>query len=264
MTLVLDTPESGPCTREQAFAKHLIPEATDTYAPLPNKVLVDMIYSIAADHGLVLENEQLGLDLKGQRFFGVVDIKGLDFLGGHVGLQVGFCNSGNKSMSARCCIGGKVFVCSNRAFHAYTDDYTGVAGMAVHPHYVNVERGICERIKAAFNQIEDFRAAQESFYHGLLNRRIRNNTAYATIIRAAQAGVINKTKILTIADEWNRQSKEPDGTHEWHREFKDRNAYSLFNAFTQVEKDRLAVNPVKSNISTIDLSGFFCEEFHLN
>ena len=65
---------------------------------------------------------------------------------------------------------------------------------------------------------------------------------------------------------WNRQAVEPntEPDFEWHPEFKGRDAYSLFNAFTQVEKIRLARNPVASNISTIDLSGFFAQEFCLN
>jgi len=268
MSLVLDTPKSGPCTREAAFDKALIPEATNTYQPLPNKVLLDIIYRIAEDHGLILGNEQLGLDFKGQRFFGVNDIVGKDFFGGTVGLQIGYCNSYNGTMSTRFCIGGKVFV-SNRAFHAYTDGKTGISGVAVRSHWQyqgDQHEGLIVRIKAAFEQIEDFRDAQERFYEGLLNRKLSDDRAYGTIVRAAQAGVINKTKVLTLANEWNRQAEEPKAgdDFEWHPEFHGRNAFSLFNAFTQVEKDRFEKNPVASNMSTIDLSGFFCEEFRLN
>ena len=269
MNLLLDTPLSGPCTRKQAFNTNLIPEETRTYQPLPNKIMIDMIYRIAKESGVTLTNEQLGMDLKGQRFFGVMDIESFDFFGGKIGLQIGLCNSYNKSMSGRFCIGGKVFVCSNRAFHAYTDGATGISGMTIRPHKnlhsLGIEDGLIESIKAALGQISDFRDSQERFYDGLTSRKLRHDRAYGIIVRAAKAGIINKTKILTLAEEWDRQGKEPiDDKHEWHAEFMPRNAYSLFNAFTQVEKQRLSKNPVHSNISTMDLTSFFYKEFNLN
>jgi hypothetical protein len=270
MSLCLDTPKSGPATRKQVFAKNLIPEATRTYQPLPNKIMIDMIYRIAEENKLKLTNEQLGLDHKGNRMFGVCDIEGRDFLGGDIKMMIGFCNSYDGTMTARFCIGGKVFVCSNMAFHAYTDEKTGISGIAKRPHKnlnnLGIRDGLVQQIRAAFDQIEDFREAQESFYGGLLNRRLNDDKAYSTIVRAAQQGIINKTKVLTLANEWDRQAMEPntEPDYEWHSEFKGRNAYSLFNAFTQVEKDRLSRNPVASNISTIDLSGFFAQEFALN
>ncbi len=269
MSLLLDTPTSGSCTRKEAFNKTLIPEVTRTYQPIPNKILIDMIHKIAKESKVKLTNEQLGMDLKGQRMFGVCDIEGKDFLGGDIQMMIGFCNSYNGSMAARFCIGGRVFVCSNLAFHSYTDDVTGIAGLAVRPHKnlgnLGIREGLGVHIREAFGQIEDFRKGQERFYEGLLNRKLSDNRAYAAIVRAAQAGVVNKTKVLTLADEWNRQVVEPvDDSLEWHEEFQPRTAYSLFNAFTQTEKDRLSKNPVQSNISTMDLTDFFYKEFKLN
>ena len=116
------------------------------------------------------------------------------------------------------------------------------------------------------SSVSFFRASQEKFYEGLTNYKINDDVAYATIVRAGQAGVINKTKMLTLADEWNRQSIDTGGTkdYEWHEEFLPRNAFSLFNAFTQVEKERFAKNPVQSNIKTMDVATFFRSEFKLD
>ncbi len=270
MALTLDTPLSGPCSRAEAFDKILIPQATRTYQPLSNEDFVSMIYRVAAMHGVVLENEQFGLDLKGQRFFGVCDVIGKDFFGDTVQLTIGFCNSGNGSMAARFCIGGKVFVCSNRCFWSYTDEKTGIDGTVIRPHKnldnEGIHNGLFTQVNMSFQKLDDFRASQEKFYEGLSCRQIDDNTAYATIVRAAQAGVINKTKMLTLADEWNKQSIETGGTkdYEWHEEFMPRNAYSLFNAFTQVRKKKLKDNPVQSNISSFGLTKFFQSEFNLD
>jgi hypothetical protein len=229
-----------------------------------------MIYKVADIHGVTLENEQLGLDLKGQRFFGVCDVVGKDFFGGDIQLTIGFCNSGNGSMAARFCIGGKVFVCSNRCFYSYTDEKTGIEGTIIRPHKnldsEGIHNGLFNQVNTSFQKLDDFRASQEKFYEGLSCRNLDDDTAYATIVRAAQAGVINKTKMLTLADEWNKQSIDTGGTkdYEWHEDFIPRNAYSLFNAFTQVEKDRFSKNPVQSNIQTMDVATFFRSEFNLD
>ena len=267
MNLLLDTPLSGPCSRNESFNTQLIPKETRTYQPLANEVLVNMIYRISKESNIILSNEQLGMDLKGQRFFGVCDIEGKDFLNDEIKMMIGFCNSYNGTMATRFCIGGKVFVCSNKAFHAYTDDKTGISGISIRPHwsYDNDEHdGLISQIKEAFQQVDDFREAQENFYGGLLNCEVKDNKAYSTVVRAAQQGIINKTKILTLANEWNRQVEKPNDDFEWHKEFKDRNAYSLFNAFTQINKIKQETNPVQANISTIELTDFFCKEFRLN
>lgn len=256
---------AGPCSRKQAFNVDLIPESTHSYIALPNEHLLQMIYDIAVRQGLKLINEKLGMDLKGMRFFGVVDVERKSFFGNRIKLMIGFCNSYNKSMSVRVCIGGTVLVCSNMAFHAYTDELSGVTGIAAHEHRINLYDGLFQRIEAAFKTIETFRKVQNDFYERLINRTITPNQAYAFIVRSAKAGVINKTRILTVADEWDFQKNNPGrkNEREWHETFKPRNAYSLFNAFTQVQKDRMIQNPVQTNIQTLSLTKFFVDYFRI-
>ncbi len=262
--LILDTPESGPCTREEAFNPNLIPSATDTYQPLSNEELVNMIVTVADQQNLELSDFQLGMDLKGMRFFGTCLVLGKSFLDEQIRLMIGFCNSYNRSMSARVCVGGEVTVCSNRAFYAYTDDTTGVVGMAIHSHRRFIKTGLFQRITEAFSSLDEYRQCQERFYRRLQDCRLNQDEAYALIIRAAQAGVVNKTRVLSVAEQWDLQERKPETDEEakkWHEEFVPRNAYSLFNAFTEVEKSRLARNPVQSNIQTMSLTEFFWKKF---
>lgn len=267
MALVLDTPESCAVTRKEAFSSSLIPESTATYQAVPNEHLVNMLYEVAKKHGVELTNERLGIDLKGQRLFGVVDVVGKDFYSKQVQLMLGFCNSYNKSMRIRVCVGGKVFVCSNRAFHAWTDEETGISSQVGHRHTVNVNDGLWQRLDASLSQIDAYRRSQINFYERLQNTRLTQDKAYATIVRAAQADVIKKTRALNVAQEWDRQSRAPESEEEmsrWHPEFKKRNAFSLFNAFTEVEKERADNNLVVSNLKTVDLSNFFFDQFVLH
>jgi hypothetical protein len=263
MTLIMSKSTSGKCSKKEAFDSVLIPPATDSYQPLSNEELVTMIQDVAAKHNMVLTDEQMGMDLKGMRFFGVYAVNGLDFFGGRIRLMIGFCNSYNKSMSGKVCIGGEVMVCSNRAFYAFTDDETGIIGMASHEHRKNIYEGLLQRISCAFDSIQQFREKQEKFYTHLSQQYLTQKEAYYLIVKAVQEGVLNKTRILTVAEEYDWQEKESpnDSGRIWYPEFQPRTAYSLFNAFTQTQKDRLAVNPVQTNMQTIELTQFFCRAF---
>jgi hypothetical protein len=265
--LLMGTPTAGRCNRAEAFATDLIPEATRSYQPFSNEELVLMINKVAKMYGMNLIDERMGMDLKGMRFFGVYTVEGFDFFGGRIRLTVGFCNSYNKSMSGRMCIGGDVMVCSNSAFYAYTDKETGINGMAMAEHRPGIHDGLFQRIDAAFAGIEQFRKRQELFYGHLEERQITVEEAHHMIIKAAQQGVVNKTRILKVAEEWNWQERGPENEVEereriWHPEFKPRNAYNLFQAFTEVQKDRMAVNPVQTNIQTLGLTEFFYTEYN--
>ena len=153
-TLMLATPEAGSCTQAEAFAKNLIPVGTRTYQPLSNEELVRMIKKVARIYGMKLTDGQLGMDLKGMRFFGIYTVEGFDFFGGRIKLTVGFCNSYNRSMSGRMCIGADVTVCSNRALFAYTDEATGVNGMAMAEHRPGIHDGLFQKIDACFAGIK--------------------------------------------------------------------------------------------------------------
>lgn len=265
--LMLATPEAGACTRKEAFSQILIPGATTTYQPFSNEEMVLMINKVARMYSMKLTNEELGMDLKGMRFFGVYTVEGFDFFGGRIKLIIGCCNSYNKSMSGRVCIGGDVMVCSNRCFYAYTDAETGVNGMALAEHRPGIHDGLFKKIDAAFSGIEEFRKKQELFYGHLEERLMTQEDAYHLIVKAAQAGVVNKTRILRVTEEWDWQLRGPENDDEeksrlWHKEFKPRTAYSLFNAFTEVNKSPMGVNPVSANLKTMGLAEFFYVEYN--
>jgi len=225
-----------------------------------------MVNKVARMHGITLSDEQLGTDLKGQRFFGVYTVEGFDFLGGKIKLTLGICNSYNRSMSGKMCMGGNVMVCSNSHFYGFTDKVTGINTGATHEHRKNIRDGLFQRINTAFESIELFRQQQEIFFGHLTERSLSQEEAYHLIVKAAQADVVNKTRILTVAEEWDWQDRGPQNEVEeqgriWHPEFKPRTAYNLFQAFTEVQKDRLALNPVNTNLSTLGLTEFFHAEY---
>ena len=265
--IVLDTPESGSCTRGEAFDKALVPQSTKTYTAVGNEELILMLNDAARQHGLVLTGERLGMDLKGNRLFGTYEVENKDFFGNRAKLMLGFCNSYNKSLRIRVCFGGKVFVCSNLCFSHWTDEETGIGGEAAHRHTVNVNAGLWQRLTQALGTVDAYRASQDRFYTVLADRQLTQDEAYSMIVRAGKQGVVSKARILDVANEWDSQDRYPETETEaenWHPEFKIRNGFNLMNAFTEVEKKRQARNPVASNLGTLGLTNFFHQELILN
>ncbi len=265
--LLLDTPKSGICTRGQAFAKRLIPETTRTYMAVSNEELILMLNDAARQHGLILTAENLGWDSNGNRLFGTYEIENMDFYGGRSKLMLGFCNSYDGTLRIRICLGGKVFVCSNLCFSHWTDELTGIGGEAAHKHTPNVRDGLWARLIDALSTVDAYRASQDKFYTELADRKLTQDAAYGLIVRAGKQDVISKARILDVVNEWDSQDRYPDSEAEaeiWHPEFKARNSFNLLNAFTEVEKKRLARNPVTSNLGTLKLTNFFHQELILN
>jgi hypothetical protein len=260
--LMIDTPDSGIVTMEQAFAIQPKAKATKTYQPVPNKALWE---KTAESRGLQLGIPQMGLARKGQRLFGSVEITNQDHLDGDVRLMLGFRNSGDKSMSIGVCFGSKVFVCSNMCFTGYTSDEEDAVGQVHHRHSTNVWDGLQERLDAAMDKFTVFKSYQDDFYSRLKNIKLRDVQAHDMIIRAARAEAITAKDCFNVAEHWAYQAHCPE--HEadnWHKEFMPRNAWSLFNCFTEIHKGIQSKNPVDANLRSIKMNRFFHQQFMTN
>jgi len=265
MSLITDTPQSGPCRRVDAFDPSLVPESTKSYQALPNKDFLDMIDKAAQEHKMVLTEEQLAMDLKGMRFFGTWKLSGMDFLNNKVNLMLGAYNSYDKSLRARICVGSKVMVCSNLCFHAYADEM-GFSCDFGHKHTVNLNQGLWGRIMDSFANIPLIQQNQERFFNALRNKVIDTPSVHSLIVRAAQNGVVNKTNVVDIANEWDNHFKYPNTEDEyknWQYESTEPSWWNLFNCFTQIGKKKFDRNQVAAGMESLRLTRFFHEEVGL-
>jgi len=261
--LMLDTVGSGIVTMEQAFEVP-IPEATNTYTPVPNKELWEMLVDIADQRGLQLGVPQIGLAWKGQRMFGSVEITNQDHLDNEVRLMLGFRNSYNKTMSVGICFGSKVFVCSNMCFTGYTGEDEDAVGQVHQRHQSKVWEGLESGINESMDQFEVFKSYQDSFYTRLKEMDLTDANAHDFIIQSARAGAINSKDCMTIADEWAFQVRGPHNQEEeerWHPEFAPRNAWSLFNAYTEKAKPFQQKNPLEANLRSIKMNKMFHQTY---
>ena len=261
---MLDTKGSGYCTLEQLDTISL-PRRTRSYRPVSHRELIKMTEDVAGGFGLQISNPQIGVARGGQQMFSVYEVAGQDHCDNKVALMLGLRNSYDKSMAAGVCFGSKVFVCSNLCFSGYTDE-NQIIPVASHRHTVMVWDVLRDRIAKSLQQVPAFVGFQNKLYEGLSDTKVNTDLAYATMVRASQQDVIAPTDISKVVDIWHSQERIPNNDAEamerhWTPDFEPRNAWSLFNAFTQHSKKVQESNPVKANKRSINLTRLFVKEF---
>ena len=262
MSLLLDTPDSGKATLAEVIRPVVPMRQTNTYKPIANKVLLDMLKNVADFQGLQLVNPEFGLARKGQRMFAVYEVEGHDHLNGQVRMMLGVRNAFDGTLSAGICFGSKVFVCSNLAFTGYAGEGNNITGKVTHVHTRNIEDTLFQRLKDGLAQINSFRNYQQDFYQFLNKISISNDKAYATIVRAVRSDAIPNKDIVRVADIWDDSGDlDCEGQANWHKEFYPRNAWSLFNIFTENHKQYTERNPFTANQRSIRLSQMFSKTF---
>lgn len=261
--LMVHSKNSGIVTMEQAFAIP-VPEATRTYTPVPNEELWNMLSRTAELKGLKLGVPQMGVAHKGQRLFGVADITNQDHLDDEVRLIIGFRNSYDKTLSVGVCFGSKVFVCDNMCFSGYTSEGEDAVGQVHKRHHSDVWDGLQVKLEEAMSKFDVFKSYQTKFYNRLKENELTDAEAHDLIIQSVRAEAITAKDCMTVANEWAFQSNGPTNQAEqdnYHPEFAPRNAWSLFNAYTEVHKGFQAKNPFGANVRSIKMNDFFHSQF---
>ena len=269
-SLAIHTDGAHRATKEEVVSIP-VPAKTRSYQPVSHEKFINLIHAMAGDFGLELGNPQYGVSAPDketrfcQRLFGTFDVIGQDHMDNQVRLMIGFRNSYDKSLAAGVCFGSRVFVCDNLVFTGMAGE-NGIKGAAFHRHTVNVHPVFTERLKLAMSQFEVFRNFQEKFYGRLQETRVDQDRAYATIVRAVKADALPNKDVIRVADEWDYQAEVPDGDIDrpWYKDFQERNAWSLLNAFTEEAKKDQEKNIVTASNRSFRLSSFFHDEFASN
>jgi len=271
MSLMMASPGARFVTREEAFRTDIIPVRTRTYHPVTNEELISMTHKVAEEHGLILTNEELGMNKKKTQMFAMFEVEGKDFFDNQIKMMLGLINSYDGTLSAKSLFGSKVNICSNLSFYASSGE-NGISSMISRKHTNNVfseENGLWYRLNKNLELVDTFCRKQERFCEQLKETELNKERAYSTIVRSAKEGVIGKTDILDVADIWDFQTErypdsEEEYKNEWHEEFRNQDCYSLLNCFTQNNKSRIERNPVMASLDTLKLTSFFNKEFALN
>ncbi len=199
------------------------PRATSTWFPLAHRDLVTEVEAQLTSAGFELDSTVHALSHEGARYFGIIQVRLPHQETSDYAWIVGLRNSHDKTYPAGLVAGSRVFVCDNLAF-------TGEVQLS-RKHTRHAVRDLKHLTARAVGQLGDR-------FHRLDERIAAYRTdpmpdwaAHDLVVRAIDCKAITASQIPHVLHEWRKPS---------YPEFEARNAWSLFNAFTEVHKQ---INP---------------------
>jgi hypothetical protein len=220
-----------------------VPEPTESYHPVPYSRFVEEVELHVPRFGLKIGSEAFALAREGSQMFGV-----LTCTNGHgaddYALAIGLRNSYDRSLSVGLVAGTRVFCCDNLAF-------SGEVKMS-RKHTVHVFRDLPDLIYRMLSQVSSMREGIDGEITAMKNCVLPPAHAHHLMVEAVRANVLPASRLPKVIEAW----EEPR-----HEEFKPRTAWSLYNAFTEVQKDS---SPRSQMEGSLRLSSLFRKELQLN
>jgi hypothetical protein len=220
-----------------------VPPATDSYVPVPYGRFVEEVELHVPRFGLTITEERFALARGGQQMFGV-----LICTNGHgsedFALAIGLRNSIDRSLSAQMLAGSNVFVCDNLAFSGEVK--------ASRKHTVNVFRDLPDMIYRMLSQVRVLQERTVAEIASMKALALESREADHLMIEAIRADALPASLLPKVLERWEKPA-QPEL-------FGGRNAWLLFNAFTEVLKTR---SPRQQMEDSLRLSELFRRELTL-
>ena len=220
-----------------------VPAATDSYVPVPYGRFVEEVELHVPRFGLTIAEEQFALARDGQQMFGV-----LTCTNGHgsedFALAIGLRNSLDRSISVGLVSGVKVFLCDNLAF-------SGEAKVS-RKHTVNVFRDLPDMIYRMLSQVRVLQERTVAEIVTMKARSLENQEADHLMVEAIRGNALPASFLPKVLERWEKPAQSEI--------FGGRNAWLLFNVFTEVFKTR---SPRQQMEDSLRLTRVFRETLHL-
>jgi hypothetical protein len=213
--------QTGKITRQELQAVP-VPQCTSTHKPLSHHEIVEALLETLGFRHIEVVRDEYAVSRDGMRMFGVLD---LEYGITGVRFSIGIRNANDKSMRLSMCIGYRVMVCDNMAFHG---DFTPV--LAKHSKNFSLIDAVAIGVDRMQRNFEPLARHIELVQHSPLT----DDAAKLVIYRAFVEGELEVPRHLAR------------GVHEnyflpTHEEFQARTAWSLSNAFTSAFKELDAI-----------------------
>lgn len=191
------------------------PPNTATHYPVPHHKFIGAVEKHITAGGYKVREVHHALSAGGDRYFGLIRLEneGMD---GAYEWALGLRNSHDKKFRAEVTAGSRVFVCDNLAFSGTIT--------AVRKHTRYVERDMDNLIVKAIGKLGGYFEQNDKRYLAYKEAELDEKEFSHLLVRAIEARVIPITRVPDVIQEWRNPS---------HDEFQARNAWSLFNAFTE-------------------------------
>lgn len=232
-------------TREDVYNAPTIPWNNDTYTPISNKFIMDMVEDKLNNMGLVVKNQSFRTALSKEGLVkGVIGAYDVTTDNGEFGQRVMFRNSYDKSMSFAFVCGMVVWVCENGCI---SGDYT----------YRRIHRGvITDDISTTMADIifyigEGFKSLQASFektsvqLNELKHFEVSPTDAYQIVGELffnQEVISVNQLSIIKKEFEYSNNFK--------HLGAADFTAYDLYNHITESLKRSHPLNYINDHVTT--------------
>jgi len=213
---------------DRVAASHT-PEATDSHQPIPHSHLVDLVRDQIETSKLRIVDESHGLTKDDNRYFGLMRLAGTDADRQDYGAVLGIRNSHDKRFPAALAIGSSVFVCDNLAF-------SGEVKLA-RRHTKHILGDLGNVVARTFGKLTEAWVNQNTRFDAYKEQGLSRLEAHDLIIQGFQRGACTSTQIRRVLEQYHTPN---------HPEFQERNAWSLFNAFTEVLKGNLNELPKRT------------------
>jgi hypothetical protein len=198
-----------------------VPDTTDSYVPVPYGRFVEEVELHIPRFGLRITDEQFALARDGAQMFGVLTCTN-GHANGDFALAIGLRNSYDRSLAAELLAGTRVFVCDNLAF-------SGEA-KASRKHTVNVFRDLPDLIYRMLSQVRVLQERTVAEIASMKARSLELEEADHVLVEAVRRQALPASLLPKVLERWERPA-QPEL-------FGGRNAWLLFNAFTEVLKTR--------------------------
>jgi len=194
------------------------PAPTATWQPIPHATLLDEVEGALGRNGLRVTAEQHALARDGDRYFGLMQVENGKGPGDHAWI-LGLRNSHDQSFPAGLVVGSRVFVCDNLAFSGEI--------VLSRKHTRWALRDLPRLVMDGVGQLGGRWHSQEERYAAYRSALLTDAAAHDLVVRALDAGSVTATQVPEVLRQW----RKPE-----HPEFRERNAWSLFNAATHVAR----------------------------
>jgi hypothetical protein len=194
-----------------------MPPATPSYQPVGHDWLLNMMEDAARNMGLGFGMEHHGLSHDGARYFGLIELVGMERNDG-VKLMMGVRNSLDKRFGAQACFGDQVMVCANLCFFG--------SYMLGRKHTTHIERDMPAIIEGTFQRIPELTQLQDQRIEAYQNANLSVKNADHLAMNLLREGAVNTSRIEKLINEWDNPSFDHG----------DRTVWRMHNAATQALK----------------------------
>lgn len=208
------------------------PPVVGKHVPVSHAAFLDRTEKLLAVDGFTVLERQLAIAKDGARMFALLQLEHPSLTcGDGSGYIMGLRNSHDKAFAASVTVGRCPFVCDNLAFSPGADGisvnrrHTGGVHRDLNGMVGELIVGLCDRFKLT--------DARDACYRGA---SLTQRDADHFILQLYRNGAIGWNEAKRVLAEYDGRAIDPDKVQFRHEEFAPRNAYSLFNALTQIAK----------------------------